>query len=905
MTDQLEKRRRRRESLITVAFTIFSVFMIYVTTSLHWPPVYILIIMSELFFVWWGYVTGYRDHMTRAIILSLCMSVNVFLYGIQGENFPVLIPTLCTYIILISMFEMQPALDIGMVNILLLFFYHAFIKRSFVLSDNRLERNRISLQLLSLVVLLALVLYRMRRHREEDEDLVRLEKQVERVQKIKDDFVVNTSHELRTPIGTISGMSEILLQEDLPENIHHEVLDIQMTSIELQTIVTDILDYAALEADTLSLNPRAYNITSTLNDVMNMTVFQNREKNLELVFDCDPNIPCSLYGDEQQLRRTLNNLIGNAIKFTSEGGVTVSVTYRPEDYGINLIVKVKDTGIGLTQEEQERIFQGFYQADSDRNRRVEGMGLGLTISYSIIKKMGGFLTVKSQAGKGSEFSFSIPQKVLDERPCIALTHPGSIDAIWYFNFEESDRNMRDDVVENIRHLSGYLGIAMQRCSSLAELKRRISQTKYTHLLISMEEYTEDPLYFDDLAMRMTVILIVERDQQLPETAHMHFLYKPYNAMMLAEIFNGGDLMSEVKAKQSIYRFVAPDAKILVVDDNLMNLKVVEGLLRKYRIKISAASSGEEALSLIDSKDYDLVFMDHMMPGMDGIECLHHIRAKRGIYFAKVPIVALTANAISGSREMFLEEGFNDFVAKPIDNTLLDHVLQKYIPKEKQFPADEQEASAEAPGQKDDPFAAMEGIDMNLALTYCGGDLEDYIELARVYCESGTKYYRNLVDYHAQQDWKNYSIVAHALKSTSKTIGATKLSDIAFKEEIASKDGDVKTIDQYHDAMLKEYRRVLDVLHANPRIGHADVHAPEEAGGSGLELKWEDVYRELSERLQTFESRSIEEYIRQNQDAMLDGRTLGEATEQLLAHVEEFDFEGAIAELEKIGGERQA
>ena len=904
MNEKIKLRQRARESLITFSVTIFSVFLAYVTVASHWSPLIIPVIAIEIACAWWGYLRDFKTFTFRAIILTLFCCVNIFFYGVHAIDFQVLIPTLSCFLVLITLCQVQPALDIVIICNALLFVYHVFFRGVFIRESDPLAVNRTILQLLSLIVLTFLCVYSIHRRMAEERDLIDMEHLIKRTQKIKDDFVVNTSHELRTPIHTISGMSEILLQENLPEEVHREVLDIQMTGIELQTIVSDIMDFAALESGTLELHPRAYNITSTLNDIMNMTVFQNREKKLELIFDCDPGIPCSLYGDEQQLRRVINNLIGNAVKFTAEGGVRVSVTYRKEAYGINLIVAVKDTGIGLSAEEQEHIFQGFYQADADRNRRVEGMGLGLTISSAIVKKMGGFMTVRSVPGKGSEFAFSIPQAVYDDRPCIALTHPNLVQAVWYFDEQKSNSAIRDDYIEHINHTAEYLGIALLRSSSLTELKRRMRSGQFTHLLIGMEEYREDPIYFDETALQLPVILLADREQTMPKQSRIHILYKPYNALTLAEMFNGGDMFHKPKRRSADKHFVAPDAKILVVDDNLMNLKVVEGLLRKYRIKITAASSGEEALSLIDSRDYEFVFMDHMMPGMDGIECFHRIRAKQGSpYYQNVPVIALTANAIAGSREMFLEEGFTDFVAKPIDNALLDHVLRKYIAEDKQLEEDDipEEMPIAGVTEKKDPFRSMEGIDMDLALTYCGGALSDYIDLANVYLGTGEKYRTQLSAYYGDKDWKNYAVVAHAIKSTSKTIGATKLSEIAYKEEMAAKASDESVINQYHQAMLGEYERVLNVLAANPEIKKTVVEADPSSLVPIEESEWKRIKADLQKSLETFEAGAFEETVDRYRAYLLEGVPFAERLKEVREKVDEFEFDEAARILDRIGG----
>lgn len=944
MNQHIESRQRRRELVITLSFSVFAILMIIVTAIENWPVWYVPLIACEVAYIWWSYATNFQSYLFRAFMVTFMTCLNVLLYGVHGENFNVLIPTLCVEVVLLSLYELPRIMDIAIAQTLILFFYHAAVKHTFILPEDSLEKNRMILQLLSLVILIVLCIYRIYHHVQEENDVVVLEKQVKVEKKVKDDFMANTSHELRTPVNTISGMCEILLQKNLPDDIHAGVLDVQMTGVELQNIVTDIMDYAALESGTMELSPRAYNITSTLNDVMNMTVFENREKHLEIIYDCDPNIPCLLEGDEQQLRRILNNLISNAIKFTSEGGLLVRVTYRPEEYGINLIVSVKDTGVGLSLEECERILRDFYQTDSDRNRRSSGVGLGLTISSALIRKMGGFLTIKSQPGEGSEFTFSIPQKVLNDQPCISLKKPGAIKLIWFYNPQSNIPTMRDAFVDHIKHFSDYFGIVSQRATSLEECKRRVSRGKTTHLIIGQTEYNQDKEYFDELSETKTIILVADRSQPPKTGPRIHVLYKPYNAMMLAEIFNGSET-AQLTQKKKQRRFVAPKAKILVVDDNLMNLKVVEGLMRKYKIKIVAATSGEEALNLIDSRDYDFVFMDHMMPGMDGVECFHHIRDKQGAYFKQVPIIALTANAIAGSREMFLGEGFNEFIAKPIDTALLNDILHRFIPIEKQFdeedlaevtnPAPKEDkrsrkSTSKKPEKKDekagkseeskkaekpapvvkkgrDPFDALPDIDKETAIMYCGST-EDFLELAEVYCASGKTYSEKLEEALESADMKNYALVSHTVKSTSKTLGAADLSETALVQEMAAKDGDEEAVRANHQEFIDKYAKILSQIEACLRDDEAnsedeaseDISVSTPAGGKDIE-NWDELKKKMKTCLESFETNSFEECLDSVKGRKLGGKPIETVLSDVLEKASNFDFEGAIATLDEIGG----
>ena len=285
MSEKISIRQRRREMLITLSYTIFSVFMIIVTAIENWFILYIPFISMEIAFVWWSYISKFKTYVIRAFVVTIFICMNVFMYGIYGENFYVMIPTLCVEIVLLSLYEMTQIMGMGVIQIAAMLVYQIVFHPDAMVAHTSLEQNRYTLQMLSLVVLIALCIYRIRHQIQEEADFASLEERIKAEQKIKDDFMANTSHELRTPINTVSGLCEILLQKNLPDDIHENVLDIQMIGVELQDIVTDIMDYAALEADTMELVTRPYNITSTLNDVMNMTMFENREKQLEIIFD--------------------------------------------------------------------------------------------------------------------------------------------------------------------------------------------------------------------------------------------------------------------------------------------------------------------------------------------------------------------------------------------------------------------------------------------------------------------------------------------------------------------------------------------------------------------------------------------------------------------------------------------
>jgi CheY-like chemotaxis protein len=366
------------------------------------------------------------------------------------------------------------------------------------------------------------------------------------------------SHEIRTPMNVIIGLSEVLLQHELAGDALEDAQNIKQAGISLLSIINDILDFSKIEAGKMDIANTEYMFGSLIHDVNNIIKFRIAETTLAFNTAIDAKLPNKLRGDMIRIRQILLNLLTNAIKYTPEGSVTftVSGTVR-EDGKILLAFEVADTGIGIRQENMEKLFDSFSQVDSSKNRGIEGTGLGLAISQNLCRLMGGDVTVRSEYGKGSVFTALIPQEIVDRQP-----------------FKQETGTVR-----------GSSG------------KRNI-------------------------------------------------------------------------------RFTAPEARVLVVDDSKVNLTVIRGLLLPYKMRIDICLSGEKAIALVKENQYGLVFMDHMMPGMDGVEAVKEIR--KWEHGATVPIIALTDNAMSGMREMFLENGFSDYLSKPIDMAKLDSLVAAWI-----------------------------------------------------------------------------------------------------------------------------------------------------------------------------------------------------------------------------------
>lgn len=538
--------------------------------------------------------------------------------------------------------------------------------------------------------------------------------------KAKSQFLAQMSHEIRTPINAVLGMNEMILRESSDENILDYAANIQSAGRTLLSIINSILDFSKIEDGKMEIIPVKYDIASMINNLVNSIAERARDKSLDFIVDVDEKLPSVLLGDDVRITQVIMNLLTNAVKYTEEGKVTLSIKEGKRDANfVYLDVQVKDTGIGIREEDMIKLFESFERLEEKRNRNIEGTGLGMSIVTKLLEMMDSELHVESVYGVGSVFSFCLRQSIVDAHP-------------------------------------------------IGDYVKRLERSK----------------------------------GQSEEVTHLY----------------------------------APKARVLVVDDNAMNLKVVKNLMKLNGIVPDQVLSGMEAIEMIRRKNYDIVFLDHMMPKMDGIETLVKIKEEH-LKTDGMTIIALTANAVVGAKEIYLKAGFDDYLSKPIEVDRLEKKLAKYLPKDiVSWRTNDKKNSIEMPNGLQDEvileFAPMDieasgdgmvssdeiiqkikniGLSADDGLRFCGGDEDFYIEMLKDYVGAYEDKVQDLERFFEGKDWREYQTMVHALKSTSKTIGANVIYEQARSLEEASGKVDVDFIEKNHGKLLGDYKVITDKI----------------------------------------------------------------------------------------------
>jgi len=493
-----------------------------------------------------------------------------------------------------------------------------------------------------------------------------------------EDFLSNISHELRTPVNVVNGMSDLMIKR----NVGQEVYAVKNAGIRLAYQIEDILDYTECKRNKVLLEEDEYMSTSLINDVVTSFRMLDNSNNLELVVDLAPSVPTKMKGDIKKLHKIFRHLMENAVKFTKRGGILVRMYSEKTEYGVNLIIEMNDTGIGMDRRALESISEGMFQVNKKRNRSSGGIGLGLYIVYGFTHRLGGFVKIESEKNTGTTVRVTIPQKVIDEVPCLAVSASSDGDILFHVR---ADKYFVPKVREFYRTMATNLAtgihVPLYSAETIGDIERLKEKLNVKYIFMGQEEYVENSEYFDELSKGDLVVAVsAYAGFKVNAGSQVMTMPKPLYAYPIIKILNEGKNAKNIEFSDNTVRPVFRGVKALVVDDEPMNLVVATSIFSDYEMIIDTAGSGKEAIKKFKDNEYDVVFMDHMMPEMDGVEAMKMLkRLSQDTYGKDIPIIVLTANVVSGAKEMFKNEGFDGFISKPIHIAEFERAMLQVLP----------------------------------------------------------------------------------------------------------------------------------------------------------------------------------------------------------------------------------
>ena len=637
----------------------------------------------------------------------------------------------------------------------------------------------------------------------------------EKANRAKSDFLSSMSHEIRTPLNAIVGFSEMIENENTIEGCKENAKDIVLASHTLLEIVNGILDISKIEANKMEIVNKEYSLLPELNNLAKLMIPRIGEKPIELKTQFAEDIPAVMYGDIGKIKQIITNILTNACKYTEKGEINFNVNCINEKDICSLVISVEDTGRGIKPDKIDSLFTKFNRLEEDRNTTIEGTGLGLAITKQLTEMMGGKIVVQSVYGKGSKFTIYLKQKIVEKEGTIESETKEEENV----NFAGFKVLVVDDNKLNLK-VADKLLKTYALSTVLVE-----SGMECIDLIKKGEKF--DLILMDDMMPRLRGPEVLIRLKQIPNftiptialTANAttgikesylkdgfdDYLAKPIERIELINVLKKYLTKKDVKENnldnQSKEINNSNKIKVLIVDDNKINIKIASNMMGDYGFEIEGSLSGEECIEKAKNNHYDLIFMDYMMPTMDGIETLKHLKE---IPNFNTTAIALTADAVDGSREKFLHAGFDEYVSKPINKKALDEVIQKMLNKN----ANIKKTSSKEIDKVS--YLKENGIDVDHGLKLLG-DMEMYNETLQVFMEGLNERFNKIKSYKENNDMDNYAVEVHSLKSDSKYLGFMKLAEIAYNHEMKSKANDIAYVNANYNELVTETKKIFDIV----------------------------------------------------------------------------------------------
>lgn len=635
--------------------------------------------------------------------------------------------------------------------------------------------------------------------------------QAQTANRVKSDFLANMSHEIRTPINAILGMNEMILREEKDEAIYEYASSVHTAANTLLTLVNDVLDFSKIESGKMEIIPTEYELGSLINDSYNMIAESLEKKGLAIEVQCDESLPRILKGDEVRIRQIFTNLLSNAVKYTEQGRVKITVKGIANENEFRLILQVEDTGIGIRPEDIDKLFHKFERLDMIKNHNIQGTGLGLSITGQLVELMHGEIRVESTYGAGSCFTVSLPQQIVDNSPLGRIGEYHSTVKTGYhesFHAPAAEILVVDDVEMNlllVRNLLKQTQIQIDTALSGEQCLEMCSRKHYDvifmdHMmpemdgietLARMKKMLDSPNKNTPVIMLTANALTGMREEYLRQ-GFQDYISKPIQGGRLESLllkYLPGD---KVRVNSDLAKQPAQkndQSSILVVDDDSMNLYLAEKILKEHGYTVVKAASGEECLEYFTQGDAGLILLDIEMPNMNGLDVLKQLRANERT--AQIPVIFLSSSENMEQMGDSMQYVYG-MVHKPfLPDTLIQAVARTFR-------------------QQKGLLERLSFLDTQSGVQYCVQSEEVYEKVLHSYLDSANA--ETIDEYYRAEDWKNYQIAVHALKSKSLSIGASELGESARELETAVREERLDYVREHHEEVISGYRNLLRLLH---------------------------------------------------------------------------------------------
>ncbi len=625
-------------------------------------------------------------------------------------------------------------------------------------------------------------------------------------------FLANMTHEIRNPMNAIVGMNELILREDLSPGAREQAEVIREASGQLLRIVNNILIYSKLDSNKWEITPVKYSFRELIGEVIDNVARGMQEDGSDFYVFIDRNIPAWLFGDNQAVKQVFTYLLYNSVQQSQRMSMSLEICSEKdiESHVQRFKCRIAETGSGMPEADVDSLLGAFNKYDSRRNATLKGLGLEISICNELLEMMDGSLKIESVVGVGTAIIFEFSNYILDDTPMLSVDESIDRRVLVYLNDKDEEtmwKRLMEDISINPVYAAGPVAF-----------RNEIENHRYTHIFVWEKAYESLYEIINQTMCEEITYIITDYSHAYKDFGNCRILRKPLSCLNIISALNYEWNPSDYIRARSTEKVTFPDAKILVVDDALVNQKVLSGMLANFEVRTKNASSGKNCLEILKDEEFDLVFLDQMMPGMDGLETLRRIRMIPGRN-SKIPVLCITAELGRDVGEKLIEAGFDDYIAKPVKSYHLMRLLRKYLPPEMAIVVTEEEAEKEVKSPEKETVvkevredvAAWDPLklDMDKGIENVGGLRDVYLSVLNTYYHEGLDKWKAIPDQLLAGDITLFTTNVHALKSSSASVGAVTISEMFKLLEFAGKENNRDYIEKNLDECLEYFRELLE------------------------------------------------------------------------------------------------